>query len=92
MSIPELTSTDLQSILKFTVDLAHTAGALILEGSEAIQSASASEIAEKKNSVDLVTEYDVRCVLRTSLEEHLSHWSQSRRACEEGDWTEVSRI
>jgi myo-inositol-1(or 4)-monophosphatase len=62
MSTPELTPSDLQSILLFTVALARTAGALILEGSEAIQSASSkdSDVGEKKNSVDLVTEYDVR--------------------------------
>ncbi|KAG9313908.1 myo inositol monophosphatase [Chiua virens] len=48
---------DLRSILAFTVNLARTAGTLILEGSQAIQ--SASDVNEKKNSVDLVTEYDV---------------------------------
>ena len=57
MSTPELTPTDLQSILTFTVQVAKTAGGIILQGSEAIQSAS---INEKKNSVDLVTEYDVK--------------------------------
>ncbi|KAJ7161239.1 hypothetical protein C8R43DRAFT_323478 [Mycena crocata] len=52
---------DLKSILEFTVGLAFTAGQLILEGSEAIQSVTASkDVNEKKNSVDLVTEYDVR--------------------------------
>lgn len=60
MSAPELTPADLQSILKFTVELAGTAGELILEGSEAIQSAASDSVNEKKNSVDLVTEYDVR--------------------------------
>jgi len=56
-----LSTQDLQSILDFTINLAREAGALILEGSEAIQSASANkEVGEKKNSVDLVTEYDVR--------------------------------
>ncbi|KAJ7754959.1 hypothetical protein DFH07DRAFT_822293 [Mycena maculata] len=61
MSIPELTTHDLESILEFTVALARTAGELILEGSEAIQSVQASkDVSEKKNSVDLVTEYDVR--------------------------------
>ena len=41
--------------------LARRAGALILDGSAAIQSASyESEVGEKKNSVDLVTEYDVK--------------------------------
>ncbi|KZP15664.1 inositol monophosphatase [Athelia psychrophila] len=56
----ELSENDLQQILSFTVTLARKAGALILEGSEAIQSAPAKDINEKKNSVDLVTEYDVR--------------------------------
>jgi myo-inositol-1(or 4)-monophosphatase len=57
----ELTTQDLESILKFTVTFARTAGDLILEGSEAIQSVTASkDVNEKKNSVDLVTEYDVR--------------------------------
>jgi myo-inositol-1(or 4)-monophosphatase len=62
MSAPELTPSDLHTILLFTVALARKAGALILEGSEAIQSASSEEsnVSEKKNSVDLVTEYDVR--------------------------------
>ena len=52
----------MHTILLFTVALARKAGALILEGSEAIQSASSEEsnVSEKKNSVDLVTEYDVR--------------------------------
>ncbi|KIJ09944.1 inositol-phosphate phosphatase [Paxillus involutus ATCC 200175] len=48
---------ELRSILTFTVNLARTAGTLILEGSQAIQ--SASDVNEKKNSVDLVTQYDV---------------------------------
>jgi myo-inositol-1(or 4)-monophosphatase len=57
----QLTTTDLESILAFTVALARTAGDLILEGSDAIQSVTASkDVNEKKNSVDLVTEYDVR--------------------------------
>ncbi|ETW79754.1 hypothetical protein HETIRDRAFT_63751 [Heterobasidion irregulare TC 32-1] len=55
-----LTPSDLRDILAFTVNLARTAGKLILEGSHAIQNASASDIGEKKNSVDLVTEYDVK--------------------------------
>ncbi|KAJ7204344.1 hypothetical protein GGX14DRAFT_646695 [Mycena pura] len=61
MSASELSTQDLNSILAFTVALARKAGALILEGSEAIQSVAASkDVNEKKNSVDLVTEYDVR--------------------------------
>ncbi|KAF7307144.1 Inositol-1-monophosphatase [Mycena indigotica] len=54
------TELDLESILDFTVALAKRAGDLILEGSLAIQSAPASSINEKKNAVDLVTEFDVR--------------------------------
>ncbi|KAF5312697.1 hypothetical protein D9619_002693 [Psilocybe cf. subviscida] len=57
----ELTSQDLHAILTFTTRLARKAGDLILEGSAAVQSASSeSDVNEKKNSVDLVTEYDVR--------------------------------
>jgi len=61
MSAPELTPSDLHTILLFTVALARKAGALILEGSETIQSASSKESnVSEKNSVDLVTEYDVK--------------------------------
>jgi len=60
MSTPELSIADLKQILSFTTTLARKAGALILEGSQAIQSAAANDINEKKNSVDLVTEYDVK--------------------------------
>ena len=49
---------ELQSILEFSVALARKAGELILEGSEAIRASGATD--EKKNSVDLVTEYDVK--------------------------------
>lgn len=56
-----LSADDLHDILVFVVDVAYKAGDLILEGSVAIQSASSeSGVGEKKNSVDLVTEYDVR--------------------------------
>jgi myo-inositol-1(or 4)-monophosphatase len=62
MSTTKLTPADLKAILSFTINLARKAGALIIEGSVAIQSASSkdSDVNEKKNSVDLVTEYDVR--------------------------------
>ena len=53
-----LSQWELEEILEFTAALAHKAGALILEGSEAIRASGAAN--EKKNSVDLVTEYDVR--------------------------------
>jgi myo-inositol-1(or 4)-monophosphatase len=58
----KLTPADLKAILSFTINLVRKAGALIIEGSVAIQSASSkdSDVNEKKNSVDLVTEYDVR--------------------------------
>ncbi|KAG7452031.1 inositol monophosphatase [Guyanagaster necrorhizus] len=54
-----MSELDLQSILKFTVALAYEAGHVIRKGSEAIQLAG-SNVDEKKNSVDLVTEYDVK--------------------------------
>jgi len=59
-----LTADDLKSILAFTVQLARKAGTVILQGSDAIQNAptpdEGASVAEKKNSVDLVTEYDVK--------------------------------
>ena len=58
MSQIELTSTDLQEILAYTTALAREAGDLILRGSEAIL--ASGSVDEKKNSVDLVTEYDVK--------------------------------
>lgn len=54
----DLSSSELQSILEFTTRLARTAGDLILQGSQAIL--SSGSVDEKKNSVDLVTEYDVK--------------------------------
>ncbi|KAK2464767.1 hypothetical protein APHAL10511_003185 [Amanita phalloides] len=59
MDTQELTFDDLKSILDFSKDLARKAGALILQGSDAIAS-SQSGVGEKMNSVDLVTEYDVK--------------------------------
>ena len=58
MSSIELTTNDLQEILTFTTALARQAGELILRGSEAIL--ASGSVDEKKNSVDLVTEYDVK--------------------------------
>ena len=55
-----LSPAELQEILSFTTALARKAGALILEGSYAIQRAGAGSVGEKKNAVDLVTEYDVK--------------------------------
>ncbi|RDX46717.1 hypothetical protein OH76DRAFT_813250 [Lentinus brumalis] len=57
MANVQLTQTELQAILNYTVALAREAGLLILEGSAKIRSSGAAD--EKKNSVDLVTEYDV---------------------------------
>ncbi|KZO96406.1 myo inositol monophosphatase [Calocera viscosa TUFC12733] len=53
-----LTQKDLDEILTFTIALARKAGELILEGSKAIL--ASHDVSEKKNAVDLVTEYDVR--------------------------------
>ncbi|KZT72854.1 inositol monophosphatase [Daedalea quercina L-15889] len=58
MAATELSVSDLQSTLEFTTKLARTAGDLILQGSQAIR--SSGNVDEKKNSVDLVTEYDVK--------------------------------
>ncbi|KAI0275404.1 hypothetical protein BC834DRAFT_852675 [Gloeopeniophorella convolvens] len=58
--MPGLTPAELQDIVIFTIGLAHRAGALILEGSQAIQRADAGDVGAKKNAIDLVTEYDVR--------------------------------
>ena len=55
-----LSPAELQEILGFTINLARRAGALILEGSYAIQCASPGSVGEKKSAVDLVTEYDVK--------------------------------
>jgi hypothetical protein len=55
-----LSPAELQEILGFTTELARKAGALMLEGSHAIQRAGAGGVGEKKNAVDLVTEYDVK--------------------------------
>lgn len=72
MSTSTLSADDLKSILSFTIALARKAGDLILEGSEAIQSVSQDKgVGEKKNSVDLVTEYDVKVeeLVKASLKE-----------------------
>jgi myo-inositol-1(or 4)-monophosphatase len=55
-----LSPAELQEVLAFTIELARKAGALILEGSHAIQRTGQSGVGEKKNAVDLVTEYDVK--------------------------------
>ncbi len=58
MASKELSTNDLQEFLTFTLTVAKSAGNLILEGSKAIL--ASGNVDEKKNSVDLVTEYDVR--------------------------------
>lgn len=60
MATPELRAAELQSILLFAVALAKQAGQIILAGSEAIRAAPPDAVNEKKNSVDLVTEFDVK--------------------------------
>ena len=61
MATQQLTPADLKGILAYSIEVARKAGALILQGSDAITSAaSQSGVEEKKNSVDLVTEYDVK--------------------------------
>lgn len=69
MAAPELRAADLQSILLFAVDLAKQAGKIILAGSESIRAAPPDAVNEKKNSVDLVTEYDVKVeeLVRTEI-------------------------
>lgn len=58
MTDTALSASDLSSVLDFSLKLAREAGVIILEGSNAILRSKADEIEEKKNSVDLVTEYD----------------------------------
>lgn len=59
MPIKDFSAHELQSILQFTVDLVQAAGKVILEGSDAIHEGGL-QFSEKKSSVDIVTEYDVR--------------------------------
>ena len=54
----DITPADLRDMLSYVVSLARSAGDLILEGSETIL--ASGTVDEKKNSVDLVTEYDVK--------------------------------
>ena len=58
MSTQMLTDEKLSEVLDFSIKLAREAGELILQGSEAIAKAGSDAVDEKKNSVDLVTEYD----------------------------------
>lgn len=67
MATRELTPQDFKSLLEFSKNLARSAGALIREGAKAIQhnKDQSANVDEKKNSVDLVTQWDVR------VEEHV---------------------
>ncbi|EJD03490.1 inositol monophosphatase [Fomitiporia mediterranea MF3/22] len=58
MASSELSSENLKEILEFSKVLAREAGKLILEGSDAILRSNADAVGEKKNSVDLITQYD----------------------------------
>ena len=60
MSSQALSEPELNSLLEFSITVAREAGQLILKGSDAILSAlsGGNSVEEKKNSVDLVTEYD----------------------------------
>jgi len=71
-----LSSTELQDILSFTTELARKAGTLMLEGSHAIQRAGAGSVGEKKNAVDLVTEYDVKVeeLVRSEIAREYPHF------------------
>ena len=58
MTSQTLPETKLSEVLHFSITLAREAGKLILEGSEVIARSAADAVDEKKNSVDLVTQYD----------------------------------
>ena len=58
MVAQELSGETLKGVLEFSIQLARDAGKLILEGSDAILRSPAEAVEEKKNSVDLVTQYD----------------------------------
>ena len=59
MSVLELSPSDLQQILAFTTALARKAGDLILEGSQAIQSAPAKDINENHRNTNYLGEEHV---------------------------------
>ncbi|KAF8602399.1 inositol monophosphatase [Ceratobasidium sp. AG-I] len=58
----ELSTAEISELYTFCQELARSAGAIILEGSKAIlaQKGQQGGVNEKKNAVDLVTEWDVR--------------------------------
>ena len=58
MAVSELTPQELTRLLDFTKNISRSAGALIRQGSKAIL--QEGNVDEKKNSVDLVTEWDVK--------------------------------
>ena len=58
MAEARFSTPDLKDVLDFSINLAREAGEVILEGSDAILKTKSEDIGEKKNSVDLVTEYD----------------------------------
>ena len=68
MTTVELSDAELQQVLAFTTALARKAGGLILEGSREIQ--ASGRVDSKKNSVDLVTEWDVKVeeLIRSEIE------------------------
>lgn len=58
MVASKFTPKDFDTLLTFTIDLARSAGDLIRHGSTAIL--QEGNVDEKLNSVDLVTEWDVK--------------------------------
>lgn len=65
MATRELSPQDFQTLLEFSKNLARSAGVIIREGAKAILNQDQGNVDEKKNSVDLVTQWDVK------VEEHV---------------------
>jgi myo-inositol-1(or 4)-monophosphatase len=61
-TMQKLDTTEISSLYLFCQNLARSAGVIILQGSKAIldQKGQQGSANEKKNAVDLVTEWDVR--------------------------------
>ncbi|KAG8947046.1 hypothetical protein FRC04_011226 [Tulasnella sp. 424] len=55
-----LSESEQEALLEFSIQLAKEAGAVILQGSKSIRQELGSGVDSKKNSVDLVTEWDVK--------------------------------
>lgn len=55
-----LSESEQEALLEFAIQLAKEAGAVILQGSKSIRQELGSGVDSKKNSVDLVTEWDVK--------------------------------